>query len=270
MLPGVYKAYTTKNILYYRSNITYQNKHISLGSFSVEADANSAYLEASAILSDSAITLDGLTQHIDCLSFSKAISLINFRDNHLYIPNPIYLRSNYFEYYLSSNECLKFDIEDLFYYSSHKIMKRGGHLFVNEYGMQYTILARYGIRNYAVPERDYQFANGDSTDFRYSNIIIVNSYYGVTEVTDKTGKCSYKAKIHINGDFILGEYQTVTEAAIAYNKAVDLLNDSGLSKNYNVNYIDSLTSSEYAEIYTKIKLSTNLNNYIKKVCCFPH
>ena len=29
-------------------------------------------------------------------------------------------------------------------------MKRGGHLFVAEYGMQTSVLSRYGIRSYAV------------------------------------------------------------------------------------------------------------------------
>ena len=47
---------------------------------------------------------------------------------------------------------LKFDIDDLFYYSSHKILKRQGHLYVNDYGMQITILNRYGIKNYGVRE----------------------------------------------------------------------------------------------------------------------
>ena len=51
----------------------------------------------------------------------------------------------YFSYYLSENEELKFDIDDLFYYSNHKIMRRGGHLFVSDYGMQISILSRYEI-----------------------------------------------------------------------------------------------------------------------------
>ena len=33
-------------------------------------------------------------------------------------------------YYLSPSHVLKFDPDDLFYYSSHKIMRRGNHYFV--------------------------------------------------------------------------------------------------------------------------------------------
>ena len=36
MLPGVYKAARKDGTLYYRCSITYQNKHISLGSFEKE------------------------------------------------------------------------------------------------------------------------------------------------------------------------------------------------------------------------------------------
>ena len=64
----------------------------------------------------------------------------------MYIPTPIYLRKNYFSYYLSIHRELKFDIDDLFYYSSHRILTRQGHLYVNHYGMQLTLLGRYGIK----------------------------------------------------------------------------------------------------------------------------
>ena len=97
----------------------------------------------------------------------------------MYIKTPIYLRRNYFSYYFSKNEEYKFDIDDLFFYSQHKILRRGGRLFVNEYGMQTSIFSRYGIPSHGVPGRDFTFANGDSTDLRYSNVILLNSYHGV-------------------------------------------------------------------------------------------
>ena len=59
----------------------------------------------------------------------------------MYIKTPIYLRRNYFSYYFSKNEEYKFDIDDLFFYSQHKILRRGGRLFVNEYGMQTSIFS---------------------------------------------------------------------------------------------------------------------------------
>ena len=43
MLPGVYKAARKDGTLYYRCSITYQNKHISLGSFEKEETAHLAY-----------------------------------------------------------------------------------------------------------------------------------------------------------------------------------------------------------------------------------
>ncbi len=47
-------------------------------------------------------------------------------------------------------------------------------------------------------------------------------------------------------------------AAIAYNKAVDVLHQNGLNKNYNMNYIDSVSPREYAEIYSNLKISPKL------------
>lgn len=88
---------------------------------------------------------------IHFLSFDKAVCLLNFRDNHLYFHNPIYLRKGYFSYFLSDDMELKFDIDDLFYYAGHRIQKRQGHLFVSDYGMQYSILSRYGSNPMQLP-----------------------------------------------------------------------------------------------------------------------
>lgn len=264
MLPGAYLAFKKNGTAYYRSGITFLNKHISLGSFKTEQDAHQAYLEASHLLSDFSTTIDNIFSLPTILSFDKAISLLNFRDNHIYFKNPIYLRNNYFVYYLSPSEELKFDIDDLFYYSSHKIMRRQGRLFVSDYGMQIGILSRYGIKNYAVLGRDYYFANDDSTDFRYSNIIIINRYYGVTK-TVYHNVCHYKVQIHINGIYTVGTYQKEEEAAIAYNKAVDLAKKSGIDKNFQTNYIEGYSPREYADIYSRIKLSKKYMNYLKGI-----
>ncbi len=262
MLPGVYLAYKKNGDSYYRSSITFQNKHISLGSFASEADAHQAYSEASRLLADFSTTIDDIFSLPTILNFGKVISLLNFRDNHIYFNNPIYLRNNYFVYYLSPSEELKFDIDDLFYYSSHKIMRRQGHLFVSDYGMQLNILSRYGIKNYAVAGRDYYFANEDATDFRYSNIIIVNRYYGVTKML-LPNACSYKVKIHINGNYTVGTYREEEEAAIAYNKAVDLAKKSGIDKNFQTNYIDGYSPRQYADIYSQIKISKKYLEYLE-------
>jgi len=262
MQPGVYLAYKKDGTPYYRSSITYKNKHISLGSFSEETLANQAYEEAAHYI-NSTLSLDDIVHSKNILSFEKAVILLNFRDNGLYIGNPIYLRKNYFSYYLSENEELKFDIDDLFYYSSHKILRRQGHLYVNDYGMQVTLLSRYGIKNYSVCNRDYYFANGDTTDLRYSNIVVINRYNGVFQYTNKNQQLRYRVKIHINGNYTIGTYSSEVKAAIAYNKAIDLAKAFGIKKNFAENYIEDLSPRDYADIYTKLKISTKYLDYLK-------
>jgi len=46
MVKGVYLAQKKSGEVYYRASFTYKNKHISLGSFNNETDANTAYLYA--------------------------------------------------------------------------------------------------------------------------------------------------------------------------------------------------------------------------------
>jgi hypothetical protein len=180
----------------------------------------------------------------------------------MYISNPIYLEKKYFLYYLAPDHALKFDIDDLFYYSSHKIMKRGSHLFVADYGSQLSVLQRYGIKSYAVLGRDYRFANDDPTDLRYENIIILNRYHGVRQYAEK-GFIRYKAVIHVKSNYVIGKYNSEAEAAIAYNKAADMLIKQGIDKNYELNYIEELTASQYADIYMKTKISPKISAITK-------
>ena len=149
MLTGVYLATKKDKTVYYRSNITHKGRHISLGSFPTEVQAHQAYTAACELLSGTE-TIDEAFYRTNQLAFENIFSLINFRDNHMYIPTPIYLRKNYFSYYLSIHRELKFDIDDLFYYSSHRILTRQGHLYVNHYGMQLTLLGRYGIKTHVL------------------------------------------------------------------------------------------------------------------------
>ncbi len=274
MLPGVSTATRKNGSIYYRSSISYHSKHISLGSFSTEEEAALAYREASAILADHSIDIHSLSDHSclhpdgqpakNVLPAEKAVVLLNFRDNGLYFKNPIYLRKGYFSYFLSPSTELKFDIDDLFYYSSHKIQQRQGHLFVSDYGMQYSINARYGIRPYAVAGRDYDFANGDPFDYRYSNIIINSRFHGVLKIS-RGGRVLYRARIHINGNYLIGTYPTEEKAAVAYNKAADLAKAAGIRKNFPENYVDVLSPKEYAEVYTAIRVSARFLNYLKQI-----
>ena len=255
---GVYETTKKDGTVYYRSSVTYKSKHISLGSYDTFEAANLAYLEAGRLLTDRSETIEDY--HTEVLSFEKAVTLLNFRDHGLYAATPIYIQKNFFRYYLTKYEFLTFDIDDLFYYSTHKIMKRGGHLFVSDYGMQVTIHSRYGIKNYAVLDRDYRFLNGDPLDFRYSNIEIINRYHGVTSYQSGV-KTRYRATILINGNYIIGNYSSEEKAAIAYNKAVDILHAKGITKNYPVNYIEGLPASVYADIYSAVKISEKILSY---------
>ena len=260
MLPGVYLASTKNGEKYYRASVTYHGKHISLGSYASEDKANLAYLLAGEVLLEtSSCKIDDYQKECP-ISFHKWVVLINFRDNRIYFKNPIYLRKRYFFYYIDEHTCLRFDAEDLFYYAHHKIMKRGGHLFVSDYGMQVNILSRYGIRNYAVAGRDYRFINGDGMDFSYHNIEIINSYHGVTRKM-RNGKPQYQAKIHINGDYLIGCYSTEEEAAIAYNKAALYLKNKGLEKNFPQNFIEGMNEITYATAFQKIRISKKLLSF---------
>lgn len=255
-LPGVYTAKKKDNSIYFRASVTVLNKHISLGGYNTEKEAHAAYMEAKSLIQDTSIILEAYTPS-SALPFEKWVSLINFRDNKLYFSTSIYIRKNYFLYYLSPHLSLKFDIDDLFYYSSRKIMQRGGHLFVNDYGMQFNILNRYGIKNYAVLGKDYAFINGDNYDFRYENIKIINCFHGIETITSPQGVC-YKVRIHIKSNYVVGTYHTENEAAIAYNKAVDILKKNGISRNYPINYIEGISNAAYADIYSKLKISDKI------------
>ena len=256
MLAGVYQAVTAKGETYYRASITYRNKHISLGSFPTEEAAHEAYVLAGELTVGAlcALPVEAYRKENHILSFEKWVVLINFRDNGMYIKNPIYLKRKHFIYYYNEETQLKFDVDDLFYYSEHKIMRRGGHLFVADYGMQVNLLSRYGIRNHAVCGRDYRFVNGDSTDFRYGNLEVINRYYGVAKETYH-GNPVYTTRIHIVGDIIVGRYETEEEAAVAYNRAADLLEENGVQKTYPRNYLEGMSQENYKKMYQTVSIA---------------
>ena len=259
LLPGVYKAKKKDGTIYFRSSITFRNKHISLGSFPTETEAHKAYIDASKIIgSETPYQPDNYNKKdFQFLNFHKYISLCNFKNNGIYIKTPIYLRANFFNYYLSQRDVLTFDVDDLFYYSNHSIMRRGNHLFVAEYGMQTNIASRYGIRNFARPGIDFRYVNGDINDYRYSNIEILNRYQGVTVEQKKEGYI-YISRIHANGNYLIGRFSSIHESAIAYNKAADHLKKSGFSKNFTQNYIEEISSAEYIDIYNSINLPKSI------------
>ncbi|MCR5153785.1 MAG: hypothetical protein K6B75_02945 [Lachnospiraceae bacterium] len=263
MLKGVYLGKKADGSNLYRASITHNLKHISLGSFPDEKTAHRAYLEAARLFKSKRPFEKLIESHSEerhLLSFEKWVSLINMRDNRMYIKTPIYLEKRSFLYFLDKNTHYRFDVDDLFYYSNHKIMKRGSHLFVADYGMQVSILSRYGIKSYAVMGRDYRFANGDPYDLRYANIEIINKYFGVFKES-KNGTDIYVTKIHVNGDIIVGKYKSEAEAAVAYNRAADILKQKGVKKNFTSNFVEELSEIEYASLFNRVRISDKIRNY---------
>ena len=272
-MKGAYFHRKTDGTVCYRSRISYKGKSIALGTFDTEKEAEEAYATANMIYHDKNHTVDELSLNrfmikhdngqYSALSSDKVVSILNHRDNKIYIKTPIYLRKGYFSYYLKNGTELKFDTDDLFYFSFHRIMNRGDSLYVNDFGTQYRITSRYGIHNFSVPGRDYIFVNGDETDFRASNIRIINKYFGVFEKSGN-GNITYETRIHINGDFIVGIYNTQEIAAIAYNKAADYAISHGIKKKFPQNFVETVTASKYATVYTEIRLSKNYMDYFEK------
>lgn len=263
---GVFTATKKDKTIYYRASITFHSKHISLGSYRTAQEAHRVYNAAKEVLNSPKLhSIDAaleITSYKPCpLPFHKWVTLINFRDNGIYIKNPVYLLKKYFLYFLEADKVLKFSVDDLFYYSKHKILQKNNYLYVNDYGSQISILSRYGIRPYAQKDRDYYFVNGDCWDFRYGNIRIKNQYFGVEEVSQK-GVTRYKAKIHLNGNYVIGTYATAAEAAIAYNKAANLLKTKGISKDFPTNYLEDLSPIDYAALYNRVKISKRIRNFL--------
>ncbi len=261
MKTGVYAAKKKDGSLYFRASLTFKRKHISLGSYLTENEAEKAYKEGTAILSSPFVTIEDYLSKIHTLNPEKAVSLLNLRDNGTYIKTPIYLRQGYFSYFIKGKNELKFSNDDLFYYSMHTILVHDGHYYVNDYGMQYAILDRFGIRPYAVKGRDYIFANGDESDLRYENIIVINRFHGVRRL-EANGVTRYEVRIKINGEFLIGRFRTEERAAIAYNKAADLAVRGGIKKKFPQNYIEKLSAKEYADIYTDISMPKKYLDYL--------
>ena len=219
-------------------------------------------MEAEGILQGKSGILDYCAD--SALSFDKWVVLINFRDNGVYFHNPIYLHLRYFSYFLDRDTELKFDTDDLFFYSEHRIQRRGGHLFCENFGTQMSLKSRYGIRPFAVKDRDYVFINGDETDFRYANIKIINRYFGVQRIS-KGYRTYYKSSIHVRGIFKLGVFESEEEAAIAYNKALDFLLRHKKKAGLRSNYIEDLSPAGYADIYSRIELPERFLNAIENL-----
>ena len=131
-MPNPAGVYTTKRkdgSTYYRVSITIGGRHISLGSYDDISTAGAVYTEAGQIM-NSGYGIDEYAMHNFNIPFRKYVVLINYRDNKIYFKTPVYLSKHYFTYYIEETDFLKFSVDDLFYYTTHSIMRRGGPLFV--------------------------------------------------------------------------------------------------------------------------------------------
>ena len=60
---------------------------------------------------------------------------------------------------------------------------------------------------------------------------------------------------------MIGNYPTDIEAAVAYNKAADILQQNKCPKKFEKNYIDKLDSKEYHRLYDSIAISQKIIDY---------
>ncbi|MCR4587668.1 MAG: hypothetical protein K5682_04600 [Lachnospiraceae bacterium] len=255
-MPGVYRTKKKNGQVYYRTSITYRGKHISLGSFSTEKKAGRCYEEARELINSKTLEISDYNGKY-AIPFDKWVSILNFKVNNLYSSNPIFIRKRFFFYYLTPKKVLTFDMDDLFYFSSHKIMERGKHLFVDDFGVQTSLQSRFHIQPYAVEGKDYVFRNGDNLDYRYENLEIINPYFGVRKEM-KGVQTAYRVTLHERSTLLVGVYEDLTTAAIAYNKAVDILKKNGCTKEFQENFLEGISPSVYADIYSKVKIRKSI------------
>ena len=244
----------TNEITKYKIYFVYEGQKIYLGVYASRKEGQRILDEAEKIMHLPA----GIPSFDDyTLNYKKVVCLCNLRDNKKYIKNPIYIYSKHFHYYLSQDCILIFDLKELFYFSTYKIHKRGSYLYTQDSVSQKSILSRFGILNHSVAGKDYIFKNNNPYDFRHENLEIINTYKGVTK-KQRADKISYAASIFLDKNIIIGHYSSELEAAIAYNKAVDLLQEVYPQKQFVSNYIPFLTHEEYDEIYENLVVSPRL------------
>ncbi|MCR5775036.1 MAG: hypothetical protein K6G42_08125, partial [Lachnospiraceae bacterium] len=263
-MKGIFTAKKKDGTTYYRASVTYKGKHISIGSSESIEEASKLYENARLVIRDPELTPDKYSAEFKPLSFHKFICIANLRDNNIYIKTPIYLHRTYFSYYLDTETELKFDLEDLFYYSSHTIQRRGKHLFVADFGLQERILSRYDIPGFAVLGKDYRFKNGDHTDLRYGNVEVINPVKNIRKRTEGRDEV-YNVKMHIVGDWNIGSYPTHQMAIIAYNKALDEAKKHGFkTRTERIDIPEGLSPSLYARLYSTIELPAKYIEYLEK------
>lgn len=131
MAKGVYKTNKKDGSVYYRVSITYKNKHISIGSYDDENTASQVYCTACDILFKPDIYYVNIDLHTSSYAechidfpYSKFISLINFRDNGIYIKTPIYLCNKAFCIFLNQEYSYIFHWWPFLLFAPHNYVPR--------------------------------------------------------------------------------------------------------------------------------------------------
>ena len=243
-----------KDTTKYKTYFLYETNKIYLGTYPSMESAQNALSDAEELMKLPQGPPLFTSSNLD---YKKIVSLCNLRDNKRYIKNPIYVYPTYFTYYLSKEYILTFDLKDLLYFSTYKIYKRGNYLYTQDSVSQQSILSRYGIPNHSVINKDYIFKNNNPHDFRYNNLEVINGYKGVSKKI-KNATVIYIAYIYIKTNLIIGHYSSEIEAAIAYNKAIDILSEHDIIKDYTYNTIPFITKAEYDAIYNKLTISSRI------------
>ena len=239
----------------YRAYYLYKSKKIYIGLYNNYEEALLSYNFIDELFRSS-LSIDAFKETLP-ISFEKFIRCLNFRDSNIYIKTPIYIYKDHFKYYFSPDFYLIFDLRDLVYFSTNKIHKRGEYLYTYIGDHQESILKHFGFTKKMTYQTDYQFVNGNRYDFRRTNMKVTNHYTGVFYEM-KYNKPTFVTRIFTDKYLVVGHYETEIQAAIAYNKAIDLLSNKPFAHKYHKNTIPFLTHLEYEQIYENIPISKRL------------
>lgn len=260
-MPYIY-AVSNKTPPQYRLYYPYHKHKIYIGLYDLEETALAALSLIESIMAQDAVPFslqNPKSPNESLLPSKKYISLLNLRDNGILIHNPIYIYKDYFKYYLSQSTVLTFDMRDLLFFSTNKIYQRGNYFYTKNTFMQTNLLSRYGIAPHSKLGVHYHFKNNNPYDLRRENLEITSHYKGVITTT-RQGNTIYITKIFNQKTIVVGHYKTENDAAIAYNKACDILQGTGVMREYARNELPFLTHTEYLEIYNSILISPRLLN----------
>ena len=75
-------------------------------------------------------------------------------------------------------------------------------------------------------------------------------------VHQESRRKNFVARINMGSGktIVVGHYDTEEEAAIAYNKAVDVLKAAGSDRAYEKNYLDDVSPAKYIVLYNNIRI----------------